>query len=71
MLSKTVCQHCHSKWSRWTDEDEIEWCNGFVMCPKMEGNRITAIIDREPPKNCPYGLEHVVTNECAVEQASV
>ena len=68
MLSKRICMQC---WERcginWINVDELNWEDGFIVCPTEFDSEIeaemlyqTGIYD-EPPEWCKFRLEHIMS----------
>lgn len=69
MLNKKVCKYCliHFRDSLgWVDFDEKHWMEEkIVFCPyKVDYAHVATSISNEPPKRCPYHLEHLVNESC-------
>jgi len=68
MLKKELCKKCHQNLFAlgWVESDEIRWEERWVICPddyvEREENR-TRYITAQPPTNCPFLLEHVLSKE--------
>jgi len=73
-LIKKLCIKCWNKGHMvlsgdelgWTDWDEGNWKNGYITCPteyKDKGKNTKRKITKEPPTNCPFILEHVLTSQ--------
>jgi len=67
MLKKEFCQRCINGCARykygWVDSDERNWKEGIIWCPYeyiKEGENAIRDKTKQPPKDCPYFLEHVI-----------
>ena len=65
MLNKIICQKCKKKWEYY---DENHWKDGLITCPFWIGNSTGKWLAKtnvhgQPPKWCPYALEHVVSDQ--------
>jgi len=50
----------------WSTHDDLDWKDGWLICPieyTEKGERRIREIKEEPPNNCPYKLEHILSNE--------
>ena len=60
MLSKRVCKLC---WKRhhvaWTKYEDIAWKGNRLHCVKAHFKASREI----PPNDCPYALEHLLTQK--------
>jgi hypothetical protein len=72
MLNKNICKTCinaigSSMSDGWSDDsDDSLWEQGYVLCPKTELNYegpVESSVFSEPPKDCPYVLEHMLSRE--------
>jgi len=68
MLKKKLCKRCWNSifLDGWNEYDEWLWEKEIVCCPgkyltKGEGDERK--ITKEPPTNCPFILEHILTNQ--------
>lgn len=68
MLRKDLCIRCHneSRRRKWEDlpSKERMWATGRFSCVKLlDATHTTMLISTtgEPPRCCPYILEHVVS----------
>jgi len=73
MLKRKLCQKCWNKGHKisgeiygWSDYEEGHWNKGWIYCPEeyreKEEQWPIKIIDN-PPNNCPFLLEHILTQE--------
>jgi len=73
MLNKYYCHKCWNKIHiingeicGWVKSDKGRWKEGYVWCPAMyikEGETIDRKITEQPPTNCPFLIEHLLSNE--------
>ena len=68
MLKKKVCEECinkHYEFIGWDVEHEWDWLwDGKIYCPQGGGrDNVETDVHGEPPRYCPYKLEHLVLNE--------
>jgi len=65
MLSKEICKCCMKSVYHadvfWDKLDESDWLLGYVYCPHKEHGLIRTSIYDEPPEQCQYQLEHIVS----------
>jgi hypothetical protein len=59
-LNKKVCMKCCDRDGRapWNESDEHQWKRGSVTCPHSPHLRF---VKEKPNADCPYVLEHVVS----------
>ena len=60
MLNKEICKKCinKGKW-KWSSFDDNRWKYRELLCRKIgEVN-----VNDNPPNDCKYILEHIITNE--------
>jgi hypothetical protein len=64
-LNKELCLKCtptdplhHSANKWWFDK---QWEDGHIDCPYAYFDTICTIENEDPPKKCPYILEHILT----------
>jgi len=72
MLQK-YCKKCWNKGHiiieksyRWIYDDELRWKQGIIACPEKyirRGEKITRKLTDNPPNNCPFLIEHLLTKE--------
>ena len=65
MLTKSFCQRCNMErysMSGWNYSDEYNWTQGYVWC-HVNSVQNFSYIKNNPPDDCPYVLEHVVSKE--------
>lgn len=79
MLKKEICLRCHqmrkARWS-WHPQQEDRWNVGHVACPFGEDSlrapstrglswvaTKVVFINKEPPLECLYRLEHLLSHE--------
>jgi len=66
-LTKKLCKKCWENIpdNRWMESDKKRWNEGLIMCPieYREGYRAFRYIIEEPPENCPFILEHILTSK--------
>jgi len=77
ILNKEYCIKCcnaYSKWKivnkmnalRWGIHDESRWKKETVICPpeyRGTADKPVRKITDKPPTNCPFLLEHILTNQ--------
>ena len=80
MLNKNICINCCNKvdniddyisneyaediaYGEWEQEDEDNWRNGWINCV-LQNDLGRLRIKDDPPKYCPYKLEHIIGNQC-------
>ena len=66
MLNKEVCKVCNRSWDMLDDAGFEDWWRyGEIYCrPVWEKKGKRMSIDSDPPRECPYLTEHVVSQEC-------
>jgi len=75
MLKKKLCVKCWNNYAksfneekvclRWNKDDEECWKRRVICCPNKykEKENNPRYITEQPPDNCPFMLEHILSNE--------
>ena len=68
MLSKEICKRCRQNCDdkngvKWIYADECCWEEGHVHCFGFDIAKPKIVINDDPPKHCPYVLEHLMKEQ--------